>query len=700
MKLSKKLAVTTIAASVAMSAFAGIPLSNKGLAEKLGFDGVAYAAAASFPNSTVTAKVTQLRDALIATDGIDEVRALRVAINNLSNAQKEAIANPIVEKFMKDIPAGDQPAKIAVLKNLFVDAMGIAYDPSLTELEALRLAYTDELNEYAAAAGVTNLTVDDIANYFLQAQGKVMEILRSKTLLELKQLLTDEAGFNSLLEDVLASTSGGKVEDIFLYYGVTTEDVAATLSALKTEVNDNNKFEDAALALYTAYVYATTPPAGGGGGGGVVVTSPSVEVAELQKKLSALKDKLANATDEEKAKLIAEAVKETQAVVDKLSNLANTVSIVNGKATLVLDENRALAAIEGIGNALKALKEISGEGLGKVKVTINLGNVTVGEVAIGLSDKIVKQAIASGLSAVSLKVGDLTVDLPVGGTFSAAIDFAIKKSDATEETTGELKAASQVYDFNLSIGGQATTSFDQPIVIQIPLGNTEGLDTELLSVAKIVDGKLEFHGGRVEGNSIIESRDTFSSYVVVENKVSFDDVASVEAWAGRAIEVAAAKGAINGKAEGVFDPSAKVTRAEFAKMLIRALDLENGSAKEGFADVNASDWFAPYVAAAAQQGIINGRSATKFDPSANITRAEMATMIARALQAKGFEEVADVEGALEIFSDAGSISDALKAGVAFAASNGIVQGNNGKFAPNDNATRAQAAVIIYNALKA
>lgn len=67
-------------------------------------------------------------------------------------------------------------------------------------------------------------------------------------------------------------------------------------------------------------------------------------------------------------------------------------------------------------------------------------------------------------------------------------------------------------------------------------------------------------------------------------------------------------------------------------MLIRALNLENNSAVQSFSDVSSTAWYAPYVAVAAEKGIITGRSAVKFDPNATITRAEMATMISRALK--------------------------------------------------------------------
>jgi hypothetical protein len=132
-------------------------------------------------------------------------------------------------------------------------------------------------------------------------------------------------------------------------------------------------------------------------------------------------------------------------------------------------------------------------------------------------------------------------------------------------------------------------------------------------------------------------------------------------------------------------------------MLIRALNLENNSAVQSFSDVSSSAWYAPYVAVAAEKGIITGRSAAKFDPNATITRAEMATMISRAVKSIHPAATTNVT-ALSQFSDAAKISASLRDGVAFAADHNLVIGNAGKFNPNNTATRAEAAVIIYRTI--
>ncbi len=192
----------------------------------------------------------------------------------------------------------------------------------------------------------------------------------------------------------------------------------------------------------------------------------------------------------------------------------------------------------------------------------------------------------------------------------------------------------------------------------------------------------------------------FSTYAIIENKVQFADTASVNDWAGRQITVSAAKGILEGRADGVFVPNAQVTRAEFAKMIVKVFNLEDASATQSFSDVKTSDWFQTYVAAAVKAGIVDGRSADKFEPNAYISRAEMATMASRALvKIRDFKKPQNLEAALKSFVDAGVIHSSLKEGVAQAAAEGIVVGEeNNKFNPNADSTRAQAAVVIYRLL--
>lgn len=176
------------------------------------------------------------------------------------------------------------------------------------------------------------------------------------------------------------------------------------------------------------------------------------------------------------------------------------------------------------------------------------------------------------------------------------------------------------------------------------------------------------------------------------NYYVFDDLDSVE-WAREPICKLAEMGVLRGKEYRLFYPNDNITREEFVKMLTVAykLNIENKTAK--FTDVNADDWFMPYVAAALENGIVNGVSDDMFGTGQNITRQDLAVMAYNAALKNGVEfNTEDVQK----FSDDDKISDYAKTAVYALKSQDIVNGIDGKnFAPRDTATRAEAAKILY-----
>lgn len=176
------------------------------------------------------------------------------------------------------------------------------------------------------------------------------------------------------------------------------------------------------------------------------------------------------------------------------------------------------------------------------------------------------------------------------------------------------------------------------------------------------------------------------------NYYVFDDLDGVE-WAREPICKLAEMGVLRGKEYRLFYPNDNITREEFVKMLTVAykLNIENKTAK--FTDVNADDWFMPYVAAAFENGIVNGVSDDMFGTGQNITRQDLAVMAYNAALKNGVEF--NTEG-VQKFSDDDKISDYAKTAVYALKSQDIVNGIDGKnFAPQDTATRAEAAKILY-----
>ncbi|MGN0150147.1 MAG: S-layer homology domain-containing protein [Clostridia bacterium] len=190
------------------------------------------------------------------------------------------------------------------------------------------------------------------------------------------------------------------------------------------------------------------------------------------------------------------------------------------------------------------------------------------------------------------------------------------------------------------------------------------------------------HGGVVSNNN--------------NSKVAFVDIDTVP-WAEDSILALVDKGVINGRSDSIFDPNGTVTRAEFAKMVVLAFGLTGGSGVDEFSDVENTDWFASYVARGYYNGVISGYDDGTFRPNGLISRQEMAAMIARAVKAANKtlpETVAAVT-----FEDAYQIADWAMDAVTTLQKGGVINGmTETTYAPLENATRAQAAVIIYRAM--
>ncbi|KAI7256833.1 hypothetical protein KC345_g10917 [Hortaea werneckii] len=176
----------------------------------------------------------------------------------------------------------------------------------------------------------------------------------------------------------------------------------------------------------------------------------------------------------------------------------------------------------------------------------------------------------------------------------------------------------------------------------------------------------------------------------------FNDLGKV-AWAQEAINALAAKGIIKGVDGTNFAPVKSVTRAEFVTMLVRSLDLTNTATTVAFSDVKQGVWYTDTIAAAVNAGLVKGSGNGKFEPGREITREEMAIMIANALK----DQLQPVDATvLNKFADKSKIASYAQQPVAQLTQLGIINGVDAqKFAPKSIANRAQAAVMIFRMLE-
>ncbi len=123
-------------------------------------------------------------------------------------------------------------------------------------------------------------------------------------------------------------------------------------------------------------------------------------------------------------------------------------------------------------------------------------------------------------------------------------------------------------------------------------------------------------------------RNSNSIYSVVSQESSFDDIQTH--WAKTYIEELASKGIIKGN-NHLFDPDAKLTRAQYASLIVRLLGLkQNITETTSFIDMNDSDWFSKDVYTAASYGLLTGYQDGTFNPNAFITRDELTVVAMRA----------------------------------------------------------------------
>jgi len=182
--------------------------------------------------------------------------------------------------------------------------------------------------------------------------------------------------------------------------------------------------------------------------------------------------------------------------------------------------------------------------------------------------------------------------------------------------------------------------------------------------------------------------------MVKESNITFADL-NQAAWSKDTVEYLASKGIAIAKAGNNFEPNAKITRAEFLDMLMRIAQLNGDVQKMPFTDVSSNDWYADSVAAAYENGIVSGTSATTFSPDASITRQDMAVMISKVMKADGYTSADLTE--LARFNDGNSVATYAKEAVAMVSRETVVNGTpEGNFNPKDNTTRAEAAAMIYN----
>ena len=291
-------------------------------------------------------------------------------------------------------------------------------------------------------------------------------------------------------------------------------------------------------------------------------------------------------------------------------------------------------------------------------------------------------------------------------TVSKGEDIILRADKVDALSSTEAKAAigtRPVYDLSLVYlsGGKETpitTLGGHTISARLPYTPAKGEAAGNLYAVYVDDaGKVEWitkSSYDASQKAVVFETGHFSVYGVgYKNPApAFTDITGH--WAADNILFAASRGLLSGTSDTTFSPNTGMTRGMFVTALGRLAGINPDSYKTGkFTDVKADAYYAPYVNWAAQNGIVEGVTATTFAPDTNINREQMAVIMANYAKKLGYTVPKTLEAVT--FVDNASISSWAKDAVRAMQQAGILAGKtNNRFDPAGTATRAEVATVL------
>ncbi|MEO0541202.1 MAG: S-layer homology domain-containing protein [Cyanobacteria bacterium P01_A01_bin.105] len=181
-----------------------------------------------------------------------------------------------------------------------------------------------------------------------------------------------------------------------------------------------------------------------------------------------------------------------------------------------------------------------------------------------------------------------------------------------------------------------------------------------------------------------------------QDAINFGDVPD-DYWAKPFVDALSSRGLMAGFENGTFKPDDPVTRAQLAQLIAGAFSLANEETGIDFNDLEAEYWAYGAIQDSVKGGFMNGFPDESFQPTVSVPRVQVLTALVTGLQT---EAAGDVSSDVERYTDAAKIPDWAVGKVAAATQAGLVVNypEQTQLAPNQPATRAEVAAMVYQAL--
>ena len=306
----------------------------------------------------------------------------------------------------------------------------------------------------------------------------------------------------------------------------------------------------------------------------------------------------------------------------------------------------------------------------------------------------------------SEKVTEKSAD---GTTVTTEKDTDGTKTVTTENadgstTTEETKKDGTKVTTQTSADGETKTEIDLPkdkkTDVTIPIDSTE--DVTSINVTDKDGNETEITDFEITENGVkVTVSGDCTAVINKAAKKEFVDVHPVNHWATADIDYAYIKGLMMGTSETHFSPDVPLTRAMLVTVLYRLEGEPATNRSIPFADVDMGAYYANAVSWAKQNGIVNGVTETEFAPNDNITREQIAAIMHRYAQYKGYDVSVGENTNILSYDDFDSISEYAIPSMQWAVGSGLIKGKSeSTLNPLDNATRAEIAAILHRFIKA
>ncbi|MEA4992834.1 MAG: S-layer homology domain-containing protein [Oscillibacter sp.] len=362
------------------------------------------------------------------------------------------------------------------------------------------------------------------------------------------------------------------------------------------------------------------------------------------------------------------------------------------------------AMVDTLAKALKAAEE-AGTSAG-LEIKVNAPS-TAKEVRTSIPTASISSAVDASIAVLSVNTPVGTVELNAAALSSAvrqagsnaSVTVTVKQVSVTLLTADQQKLVSggAVVEVSMSAGSQSITRLGGgSAAITVPAGTVKSGETARVYYLNS-RGRLILMTGSYNGddNTVTYSTSHLSKYVVLAQEKwesPFEDVAST-AWCADAVEFAAVSGLFQGTGDTAFSPNASMTRAMLVSVLWRMEGKPAAEQSAGFSDVAADAWYAGAVNWVAANGIVGGYAEGVFGPSKQLSRQQLAAILARFAKYCGY----DVTGAADLsrFTDQAQMNGFAKEGMAWAVNEGLISGTTtSTLSPTAVTTRAQVATIL------